>query len=328
MNIIKSIQSFTPDFDLDRPVWARGGHAQTIGRVFLKNGPQPSYRRERIPTPDGDFVDLDRIHGLRQNPLVILFHGLEGSSSSPYAVNTMNKIKNLDWNGIVFNFRGCSGEHNRTIGSYHSGIISEIEWFLEYIEKEVDDKPVFLAGFSLGGNVLTRWLGEKGNSIPSFLTGAIAVGTPYDLLESARILDSGINRMYVWWFLRTLKRKAEFKNSQFPGVIDANRMRRARTLHEYDTAVIAPVYGFRDAEDYYRKVRSVDVLHNITLPTLLFNAQDDPFLPGNFLPRKQQLKGSSVETFFPPHGGHLGFISQSKECYMEDQIFNWFHALL
>jgi len=240
----------------------------------------------------------------------------------------MLRAKELGWTGIAFNFRGCSGEANNVIGSYHSGIISEIEWFLKHLEKELHGKKVFIAGFSLGGNVLTRWLGEKGSTAPKFLQGAVAVGSPYDLLQSARTLDSGINKGYVWWFLRTLKKKAEEKNLRFPGIIDIETVRKATTLHEYDGAVIAPVYGFKSAEDYYIQSGAKPVLPNIQVPTLLFNALDDPFMPSDSLPKRKDLKGSSVETFYPLHGGHLGYISRSKEHYMEDQIFNWFQALL
>jgi len=288
------------------PRWLRGGHAQTIWPLVRKP-PLPAYRRRRWQTPDGDFVDLDWIEAPSDRPLVALFHGLEGSSGSHYARSLMTVCRQAGWAGVTINFRGCSGELNRLPRAYHSGDSAEIDWILRRLRAEwTAAAPLFAAGVSLGANALLKWLGEQGGAA-DFVAGAAGVSAPLDLAAANRALSTGFNLVYARHFLRTLVPTALTKLARHPGLLDAARIKAARTLKDFDDAVTAPLHGFRDAADYYARSSAKAYLAGIRVPTLLLNARNDPFLPAAALPDAAGLP-ASLRPEFPAQGGHVGFV--------------------
>lgn len=287
------------------PAWLPGGHAQTIYPALFMPRPQPGYRRTRWDTPDGDFIDLDWIDGPADAPLVAMFHGLEGSSRSHYAVTLMNAVRARGWCGVVPHFRGCGGALNRLPRAYHSGDSAEIDWILRRL-KGAHGGPLYAAGISLGGNALLKWLGESGAAARDVIAAAAAVSAPLDLMAAGTALDRGFNLVYVRHFLTTLKRKSRAKLAMFPGLFDGARMAAARTLREFDDAVTAPLHGFRDTDDYWTRASSKPLLAGIAVATLLINARNDPFLPEQALPADADL-APHVTPEFPAHGGHVGF---------------------
>lgn len=279
------------------PWWLPGGHLQTIAAA-LAPAPRIAWRRERWDTPDGDFIDLDWAG--ERGPLLALFHGLEGGSSSQYARTLAAAALRVGWRCVVPHFRGCSGVSNRLARAYHSGDSEELDWILRRL------RPECAAGVSLGGNVLLKWLGERG--VHARLRRAVAVSAPLDLAASGRALDRGFNRqVYTRSFLSTMKRNAFAKLARFPGLFNAQRVRRATTLYEFDDAVTAPLHGFRDADDYWARASSAPWLEHITVPTLVLNARNDPFLPEAALERATRKAAPAVLLEFPREGGHVGF---------------------
>jgi predicted alpha/beta-fold hydrolase len=307
------------------PDWLRGGHAQTIWPLARK-GALPVYRRQRWTTPDGDFIDLDWVDAMPDQPLVVLFHGLEGSSRSHYARSLMRLIARRGWAGVVVHFRGCSGEPNRLARAYHSGDSQEIGWILRRLHMEYP-VPLFAAGVSLGGNALLKWLGEQGDAA-SIIRAAAAVSAPLDLAGSNAALSSGFNLLYARHFLNTLIPAALGKHLRHPGLIDPDRVKAARTLQDFDDAVTAPLHGFRDAADYYARSSASNFLDGVRVPTLLLNARNDPFLPDSALPDPRRLPASIVAEF-PAEGGHVGFIDgrfPGHNDWLAQRLLGYFSA--
>ena len=313
------------------PGWLPGGHAQTIYPLLIRPDPLP-YHRERWETPDGDFIDLDWTDApaARQprdsRPLLILFHGLEGSSSSYYAITLMGAAAAIGWSGVVVNFRGCSGESNRLARAYQSGDSEEIDWILRRLRALSPLRPLYAVGVSLGGNALLKWLGEREASTRDYLQAAAAVSAPLDLTACGHHLARGFNRVYTRHFLHTLKRNAAAKLCRHPGIFDERRMTAASNLYEFDDVVTAPLHGFNGAEDYWRRASSKPWLAGIRLPTLVLNARNDPFLPAQALPTPSQV-AASVQLEFPRQGGHVGFVTGSlpgQLDWLPQRIFNYF----
>jgi uncharacterized protein len=290
------------------PPWLPGGHLQTIYPAIAMPRPRVPYRRERWDTPDGDFIDLDRIAGPSDAPLTVLFHGLEGCSNSHYALALMHEIRARGWRGVVIHFRGCSGEPNRLPRAYHSGDTMEVDWILRRLQAERADRPLYVAGVSLGGNALLKWLGERGDEAAALVTRACAVSAPVDLMAAGDALGHGINRLYARYFLVTLKRKSARMAQAFPGLFDPDRVHRARTLREFDDLVTAPLHGFAGTDDYWTRASSKPLLRHIGVPTLMLNARNDPFLPEHALPAPHEVSACVVREF-PEGGGHAGFAS-------------------
>ena len=251
--------------------------------------------RERWELKDGDFVDVDRVAGRAGAPLLVALHGLEGSSSAHYIRGLLACARERGWRGLALNFRSCSGEINRLLRSYHSGETADLGELIARARGEAD--RILLAGCSLGGNA----------SVPREIKGAVAISTPFDLAACARTLDSrGFWRgVYRTRFLRTLKRKSLEKSSIFPGALDVARIRRARTLFEFDEVVTAAVHGFSSAVDYYAQSSSSRFVNDVRVPLLLLSAEDDPFIPAECIPREVP---DCVTLEIHPNGGHLGFV--------------------
>jgi len=291
------------------PFWLPNRHLQTIVPALLARKPPVNYRRERWDTPDGDFIDLDWLAGTTASnaPLLVLFHGLEGSSQSHYARALMHQGALRGWRGVVPHFRSCSGEINRTPRFYHSGDSTEIDWILRALHALAPQAPLLVAGVSLGGNALLRWLGEQGRAA-EFVGAAAAVSAPLDLLAGGHALSAGINRIYTRNFLNTLKRKSLHKLEQFPDLFDRSAMLEARDLYAFDNIVTAPLHGYRDTDDYWHRASARHVLGDITVPTLVLNARNDPFMPAAALPSQAQV-AASIELEQPQSGGHVGFMT-------------------
>ena len=254
----------------------------------------------RVSTPDGDFVDLDWLDGPADGPLVLVLHGLEGSTRSHYVTGVLGHARARGWRGVVLNFRSCSGELNRLPRFYHSGDTGDLATVVSLLAG--------IVAISIGGNVLLKWLGECGTDAPSQVAAAVAISVPFDLTLCAEALDRGFRRaVYTENFMRTLRRKVRDKARSFPGFVDLEAVRRARTFKAYDRAVTAPLHGFADERDYWTRASSGPYLGKIHRPTLLINALDDPFVPAAALPDPRALP-SEVVAEFVPRGGHVGFV--------------------
>lgn len=309
------------------PRWLPGGHLQTIVPATLLAKPPVHFRRERWDAPDGDFIDVDFVDGPPGAPLLVVFHGLEGSSDSHYARALMAEAAARGWSGAVPHFRGCSGEPNRAPRFYHSGDAQEIDWILRRLAAHPlrrHDAPLYAAGVSLGGNALLRWLGESQHQA-QLLDAACAISAPVDLAGGGEALSRGANMIYTRVFLRTLKPKCLTKLEQFPGLFDRDAMLGARDLYAFDNVVTAPLHGYRSTEDYWDRASARHVLNDITVPTLLLNARNDPFLPARHLPRHAS---THVRLLFPEEGGHVGFPvapdTAGPHGWLADRVFAFF----
>ena len=292
------------------PAWLPGGHAQTIYPALQRRVPV-RYRRQRMETPDGDFVDFDWLDAPGGNgaaaPLVVLFHGLEGNSSSHYALALMRHLAAIGWRGVVPHFRGCSGEPNRLPRAYHSGDYAEVGWMLSAIRGLEPAVRLFAVGVSLGGSALLNWLGRQEHRAGEAVAAAAAVSTPLDLTAAGIAIEQGLNRIYSRHFLGTLIPKALGMARRFPDVLDADAIARAGSMYAFDDAVTAPLHGFAGTDDYWSRASSKPWLRGIGVRTLVINARNDPFIPAASLPSASEAS-SAVTLEQPADGGHAGFL--------------------
>lgn len=291
------------------PSWLPGGHLQTLWPLLIKPRPLP-LRRERWPTPDGDFIDVDFLDAPDDAPTLVLFHGLEGSSRSHYAISTAHACRAAGWRLVLPHFRGCSGELNRQPRAYHSGDSDEIDWILRHVQAGQSGRRLHAAGVSLGGNALLKWAGERGTAAAEVVTGVAAMCAPLDLAACGHHLARGFNRVYTRHFLNTLKAISAERLRRFPGIFDEARMRRAANLWQFDDAVTGPVHGFAGADDYWRRCSAKPFLKSIAVPALAVNPKNDPFLPARFLPGAAEV-AACVRLEQPASGGHVGFVGGS-----------------
>jgi len=309
------------------PWWLPGGHLQTIYPVLFRRPPPVPAHRERWDTPDGDFIDVDVIEGPADAPLLVLFHGLEGGARSHYARAVMDAARQRGWRMLLPHFRGCSGEPNRLPRAYHSGDTAEAEWIMLEASARAAGRPLYAMGVSLGGNVLLKWLGERGEGARALVRAAAAVSAPLDLMAAGHALERGFNMVYTRMFLATLVAKSMDMIARFPGAFDAERAARARTLREFDDVVTAPLHGFADVTDYWTRASSKPHLRDIRVPTLVLNARNDPFLPAQHLPASDEVS-SAVMLEFPSSGGHVGFLSgpfPGHLRWLPRRVFEFFH---
>jgi len=343
-------------FDYTPPWWLPGGNLQSIWSALCArrtNGAPPSYRRERWTTPDGDFVDLDwladsttlnsgrpePVEGLAPAsassartglgpPLLVLFHGLEGSSRSHYAEAFADYARERGLRYVVPHFRGCSGELNLGPRAYHSGDHEEVHWILERL-RAAHAGPLVAVGVSLGGNALLRWAGEAGTQATRLVDAVAAVCSPIDLAAGGAAIGRGFNRLvYTTMFMRTMRPKALLKLAQHPGLFDRQALLAARDLYEFDNVFTAPLHGFRDSDDYYARASAKPHLPHVRLPALVLNARNDPFVPAYSLPGAGEV-GDWVTLWQPDAGGHVGFPSgrwPSNVRHMPDAVGDWLLA--
>ena len=293
---------------------------QTIWPALLSRrvfGPVPQYQRERWTTPDADFIDVDWSVGGSPTlpegggrPLLVQFHGLEGSSRSHYSEAFADFAREQGWDFAVPHFRGCSGEINRAPRAYHSGDFAEIDWILRRFRAWRDSHgggPVLAVGVSLGGNALMRWAGELGAAAGSVVSAVAAVCSPIDLAAGGWAIGRGLNRLiYTPMFLRSMKPKALRKLAQHPGLFDREALLAARDLYAFDNVFTAPLHGFRNTEDYWDRASAKPHLPAVRIPALVVNPRNDPFVPAYSLPTPAEA-GAHVTLWQPAHGGHVGF---------------------
>ncbi len=306
---MKSDVSHVPVAPYRAPRWLAGGHAQTIWPYFVAR-PDVVYRRERVPTADGDFWDFDWVdaHAVNGAPLVVLFHGLEGSSASHYARSLMSSLEGVGWRGVIPHWRGCSGELNLAPRAYHSGDHEEVGAMLGAIRARVGpDVTLHAVGVSLGGSALLNWLGRAGEGATATIACAASVSAPLDLTAAGGEIGRGLNRIYAWHFLDTLKPKGRAMARKYPELLDETRIARVRTMYDFDDVVTAPLHGFTGTVDYWSRASSKPWLARIAVPTLVLNARNDPFIPGASLPGSDEAS-RVVSLEQPDEGGHVGFL--------------------
>jgi len=313
------------------PPWLVGGNAQTIWpALFSKrfHGPVPMFSRERWATPDGDFIDVDWQGDDTGQPLLVLFHGLEGSSASHYAQAFAHWAREHGWRFAVPHFRGCSGELNLAPRAYHSGDFEEIGWILARVRTQ-HRGAIAAVGVSLGGNALLRWAEEAGETAGAIVRAVGAVSSPIDLAAGGLAIGRGFNRqVYTRMFLRTMKPKALRKLAQHPGLFDREKLLAARTLYEFDNVFTAPLHGFRNTDDYWLRGSAKPHLRRIRVPALVLNARNDPFVPAHSLPQQREV-GDFVTLWQPPHGGHVGFPGgrwPGHVLTLPEQVMGWIVA--
>ena len=318
------------------PLWLPGGHLQTIwaSRMSRQYHAQAiSYTRQRLATPDEDFVDIDWLHTSTKqaeraeqaspHSLLVLFHGLEGSSQGHYAIAFAQAAQAKGWSFAVPHFRGCSGAINIAPRAYHSGDVAEIDWMLKQIKAQ-HAGPIVVVGISLGGNALMKWAGDLGHAARLTVQAIASISAPLDLWQSGMHLGKGFNRyVYTAMFLKTMKQKALLKHQQYPKLFNLNKVLSAQTLYDFDNEFTAPLHGFQNTEDYWKRASAIHTLADIKVPALLVNAGNDPFIPKESLPKQEQL-GLGVKAFQPLTGGHVGFPVGSKaEPSLPEQVLAW-----
>ncbi len=307
--------------------WLKNPHLQTLYPALIRPNPELALRRERLITPDQDFIDLDW-YGEDQQPLVILLHGLSGNSQSSYIVGLQRSLSNHGFRSVTLNFRGCSGEYNHTARCYHSGETEDIHFLYQTLRQREPNTPIAAIGFSLGGNVLLKWLGEQGHQLSLF--AAVAVSVPFVLNACATKLDQGFSKIYRNHLLGELKKYIQEKHRYLLHINkheEANKIAQLGDLSDinsfwqYDDRVVAKLHGFKSSLDYYQRSSSRPFLKAIAVPTLLIQAADDPFMSHLVIPDIDELS-SYVQLEQTPKGGHVGFIMGNnpfKPRYWLDQ---------
>ena len=304
--------SIQTNFSYKPPLFLSNGHLQTIYPTFLRKLDHAFYQRERITTPDDDFLDLDwSCKG--NNRLAILSHGLEGSSFRPYMVGMVLALNKCGWDALAWNYRSCSGEINRQLRFYHNGATDDLDIVVEHACKKGLYKSIALIGFSMGGNLSLVYLGEKGKKIHSLISKSIVFSVPCDLEASAAKLAHPLNMIYMRRFLRMLHKKVTEKMRLFPDRISDDGYEKIKDFKGFDDRYTAPIHGFKNAEDYWRRCSSNNYIPGIKIKTLIINAANDPFLSEECFPIKQTKDHQYVSLEIPKSGGHVGFESFNAE---------------
>jgi predicted alpha/beta-fold hydrolase len=289
-----------------RPAWwLPGPHLQTLFPSLFRPRQSPPLTRERLELPDGDFLDLEWTDRTAGN-VVLILHGLEGSLESHYTGGMLGTLARQGYNACLMYLRGCSGEPNRLPYSYHSGKTDDLDFVVRTIQERLPGKPLAIIGFSLGGNILLKWLGEQGKS--ARVSTAVAISVPFDLNQAALRLEHGLSRIYQHHLVKKLHSSARIKSCSHPLPWPAERLNELRTFRRFDNEITAPLNGFRDVDDYYNRASSKQYLKSIQVPTLLIQARDDPFLPAPALPQDDDLS-PAVTLELSRRGGHVGFVS-------------------
>ncbi|HTG00001.1 MAG TPA: alpha/beta fold hydrolase [Nitrospirota bacterium] len=293
------------------PFLLSNGHLQTMCAGIFRRLNSGFFRRERLETDDGDFLDLDWAETGRSR-IAILSHGLEGNSRRPYMIGMASALNRAGWDALAWNYRGCSGEPNRNLRMYHSGAIDDLDRVVSHVLRRGKHRTIALIGFSLGGNLTLLYLGSRGPSLDAGVRKAVAFSAPCDLRASALVLAKPVNYFYMRQFLQSFHVKIRRKMARWPDALNDDNFNRIRNFRDFDDRYTAPLHGFRDAEDYWSRCSSSTVIHRIARPTLIVNALNDPFLLDGCYPRKQAEKSQCVFLEVPASGGHVGFIQFGK----------------
>ena len=308
----------------------RSGHGQTVWASQFRRVPPAGYRRETIGLPDGDRLDLDRADAApASRRVVLLTHGLEGSADRTYVRGMVRALVGRGWDAVAWNLRGCGGSPNGLLRSYHSGATEDLDAVVQHVLAErAAGRPrydaVALVGFSLGGNLTLKYLGDAGDTVDPHIVGAACFSVPVDLAGSAEVMAGRTRRLYMARFMRSLAAKVEEKAGRFPETPSTAGMRRMRTFREFDARFTAPVHGFESADDYWARASALPVLGRIRVPTLLVNALDDPFLSASCTPTG--LGNPDLTVLAPRWGGHVGFVSPGDEYWSETVAGLWLDA--
>ena len=293
--------SLTNIFQARSPRWCFNGHVHTIAQSILRNPKKPATQQIEITTHDDDFLELDVINAQNDRPVIALFHGLEGSSDRYYIVELMHALKALDYSVVGVNFRGCGSQMNRRRRFYHSGQTQDLTTVFSWMRQQFPGSPLGAAGFSLGGNVLLKSLGEAGDAHP--LQAAVAVSVPYDLHAGSLNIADGINRIYQYHFLRSLTQKLQKKKEHYPDLPSFT----GHTLYDFDDQITAPIHDFESADDYYARCSSGRFLSQIERPVLLIHSRQDPICKAEFMPLDEIKKHDNLDYVLTDQGGHVGF---------------------
>jgi uncharacterized protein len=298
--------------------WLPGPHLQTLVPNLLPRRGAP-LSRERLELPDGDFLDLDW-GPARPGPLVLLLHGLEGSSRSAYAAGLMRRLASAQYQGVVMHFRGCSGEPNRQPRAYCAGETADIAHVADVLRARRPHR-VAMIGVSLGGNALLRWLGDPAHAGGAVDT-AIAISVPFDLSRAAVRLNRGFSRLYQWYLVNRLRRSVTLKCRRMPMPIDCSRLAELHDFRGFDDAVTAPLHGYRDVDDYYTRASCRPWLSGIRVPTLILHAENDPFMSPDVIPDTRELS-AAVVLEVAAGGGHAGFMDSLGRSWLESRCLAW-----
>lgn len=296
-------------------------HLQTIIPAFFRPSPKLAYDRHELITDDGDFLDIDYYEPHNKTKkLAILVHGLEGSSQDHYMLNMAQTLSRLDMNSAAINLRSCSGRLNNLLKTYHSGKTEDLVRVLNSIDKKYEE--IYLIGFSIGGNIILKYLGEY--KADSRIKKAYAISPPIDLESSAKALAQAGTKIYMMNLLKNLKKKITAKAKVFPGLISDDNFDEIKNFYDYDNKYTAPLNGFKNAEDYWQKASSKEFIKNIKTPTTILSSYDDPFLGPECFP---EIKSDYLSTLYTQYGGHIGFMDfnwrkLSFEFFYEDMIYN------
>jgi hypothetical protein len=290
--------------------WALGPHAQTLFARLLRSPVGPAFERERLATPDDDFLDLDwGPDPAPEAPIALVVHGLEGSARRRYVRSVCRELLARGVRPVALNLRGCSGEPNRALAYYHSGKTEDPAFVLATLRERHPGRRLGAIGFSLGGNMLLKMMGERVDGGRDLLDAAVAMSVPYDLAAGSALLEQSLmGRAYSGYFLRSLKHKVRWKESRLGTVIDVASALASRTIWEFDERATAPLNGFAGAEDYYARASSAAFLGGVRVPTLLLHAADDPFLPAASVPVEQAARNEVLHLVLHERGGHVGFL--------------------
>ncbi len=293
------------------PALFRNPHLNTVYPALFRRVEGVDFHRQRLPTPDGDFIDLDwsRTGSKR---LLLALHGLEGDSRRPYIRGIIRRFNRAGWDGAGMNFRGCSGEPNLKPWSYHMGVSADLEWVIRQILNTGHYEQIALTGFSLGGNVVLRYLGERPDTTPGQIVAAVTFSVPCHIRSANLKIGKWYNYGYLNRFMTSLNKKMDLKAKQFPGLLQAGGKMPA-DFKSFDDRFTAPLHGFKNAEDYWEKCSSLPILESIRVPTLLVNALDDTFLSKECYPYTQATKNPCLYLETPRWGGHTGFVSRHPE---------------
>jgi predicted alpha/beta-fold hydrolase len=307
--------------------WLRSGHFQSIYPSLFRKLDDQFFVRERIETPDNDFLDLDWACSDHKR-LVILTHGLEGHSRRPYMLGMATAAAKHGWDALAWNFRSCSGEPNRRLSSYHSGATDDLETVINYAKKK-SYKEIALVGFSIGGNKTLKYLGMKGDALSPKILGSVVFSVPCDLTSGSKQLALRKNAIYMKNFLSSLKQKLKDKQNLYPNEIDLKNFSKIKNFYDFDSQFTAPMNGFESAEEYWTQSSSKQYLEYIKVPTLMVSAKNDPFLTPECFPYELVEKNAKLTLETPEFGGHVGFmtINKNKHYWSEQRAMDYLGSL-
>lgn len=303
-----------PGYSIKSPFWQFNGHLQTIIPNVTRKIEGVTYERERLQTWDHDFLDIDWSK-IGSDTLVIITHGLAGNTQAAY-MKALVRISNENhWDALAWNCRGCSGEPNKKIHTFHGGKTDDLDWVVQHAIQKNKYKNIYLVGVSMGGNQTLKLMGEYGEKAPSQIKKAVAISVPVDMLSTSYHLIKGMNKIYSNRYLKQYIQILQQKEPLFPGQWDYNHVYKANNLHVFVERYTAPSFGFKNAEEYLSSQSSIHYLNSIKVPTLLINADNDPFLTPSSYPLSQAQKSESFHLIITKNGGHVGFDEANPSNY-------------